>query len=535
MENSVLSLVPPILALVMVLLTRRVLISLGAGIFVGALMLSYADLPAGSSLWEGILSSITSSIVMIYEIVKGLIITDGALNTWNMYIIFFLFLLGMITSLISLSGGSRAFGEWAMKRVKTRAGAQLVAVILGLIIFIDDYFNSLAVGNVSRPITDRHHVPRAKLAYIIDSTSAPVCVISPISSWGAYIMSIIGGIFVTLQVTGISALGAFLKMIPMNFYAIFTLLLVFASIFFNLNLGKMREHEERAILHHQLVDPSKGKVPGQSDVIESKNGKVRDLVLPIIVLIVATVSFMFVTGANATEGEATLLKIFENTDVSASLLYGGLAALAITLLLAFMKRMPTAQIVGGIGSGIKSMVPAISILFFAWTIIEIIGQVGTGVYLAHLIDGRMNVAFLPVLLFVISSFMSLATGTSWGTFGVMLGIAANIVSVVDMNMLLPAMASVLAGSVFGDHCSPISDTTILSSTGAGSHHIDHVLTQLPYAVTAGLLSVVGYLILGFTGSTLLSLGVALILLALFIYMVKVREKVLLAKTASSEN
>ncbi|RBW71278.1 Na+/H+ antiporter NhaC family protein [Bacillus taeanensis] len=507
MEHSALSLIPPILALIMVMVTRKVLLSLGIGIIVGALMINQY--------------SVGDSALQIYEIVKGIIISDGSLNTWNIYIIFFLLLLGMITSLISMAGGSRAFGEWAMKRVKTRVGAQLITILLGIIIFIDDYFNSLAVGNVSRPLTDRHRVSRAKLAYLIDSTAAPICIISPISSWGAYIIAIIGGLLATHGVTEISALSAFMTMIPMNLYAIIAMILVVAAALYNINLGSMKTHEERAVKTGEVLDPQKGEVPGEtSDLPESSNGKVRDLVLPILALIAATVAFMMITGAQNTEGTATILSIFENTDVAASLLYGGLVGLAVTIVIFLTKGMSAGSFGKGLWSGIKSMLPAIYILFFAWTLIEIISGLGTGKYLAGLVNEHINIAYLPFLLFIIAGFMAFATGTSWGTFGIMLPIAADIAAAADITMLLPVMAAVLAGSVFGDHCSPISDTTILSSTGAGSHHIDHVMTQLPYTAAAAVISAIGYLVLGFTGSVLAALLSALVLLTIFIFITK---------------
>lgn len=242
-ENSIYSLIPPVLAILMVVLTRRVLISLGAGIVAGALLLH--DFNIGATLKE------------IGTIVKGHFVSDGALNEWNVYILLFLLILGMMTSIISLAGGSRAFGEWAISRVKTRRGAQLLTVVFGLVIFIDDYFNSLAVGNVSRPITDRHRISRAKLAYYLDSTAAPVCVISPVSSWGAYIIGIIGTIFATHEITNMSAFSAFIQMIPMNFYAVFALILVFAVAYFQLDFGPMRKHEEHAFATGEVIDPEK--------------------------------------------------------------------------------------------------------------------------------------------------------------------------------------------------------------------------------------------------------------------------------------
>ncbi len=504
MENTIYSLIPPLLALLMVALTRRVLLSLGTGIVVGALMLNNFD--------------IVASGMKIFEILRSLFVVQndaGAweVNTWNVFILLFLLLLGIMTSLIAIAGGSRAFGEWAIKRVKTRVGAQILTIVLGIIIFIDDYFNSLAVGNVSRPLTDRHRISRAKLAYYIDSTAAPVCVISPVSSWGAYIIGLIGSILATHEVADYGALEAFIRMIPMNIYALAALLLVFATALFNINLFSMKTHEERAINEGQVLDPDNKAVPGeQTGLPESDRGKVGDLIWPIIALIVGTVAAMLYTGAQATDGDVTLLSMFENTDVAKSLVYGGLFGLAVTVVLFLMKQLPGKHFGIGIWKGIQSMLPAIYILIFAWVIVAIIDEIGTGKYLAGIVDGNINLAFLPVLLFLIAGIMAFATGTSWGTFGVMLPIAGEIAAATDITYLLPVLAAVLAGSVFGDHCSPISDTTILSSTGAGSNHIDHVMTQLPYAILAAIISSIGFLILGFTQSIALSLVISIALM-----------------------
>ncbi|WP_209125038.1 Na+/H+ antiporter NhaC family protein [Alkalihalobacillus sp. BA299] len=487
MEVSMMSLIPPVLALVMVILTRRVLISLGAGIVVGALLLNGFD-PI-------------SAVAQIFSILTAIFYVDGAINDWELNIIFFLLLLGMLASLVALSGGSRAFGEWALKRVKTRIGAQLVTVILGIIIFIDDYFNSLTVGNVSRPLTDRHRISRAKLAYLVDSTAAPMCVISPISSWGAFIITIIAGVLATHSVTQYEALQAFLLIVPMNYYALFAVFLVLAVAWFKLDFGPMKKHETLAIETGEVVDKSKGTPPGENmDVQPVDNGKVIDLVLPIVTLIVGTILFMVITGIQGTDGTASILEIFENTDVAAALVYGGLLGLAVAIIFTLMKKVSVKDFGVGLWAGIKSMLPAIYILIFAWTIIEIIGELGTGEYLATLIDGSIPVALLPVIIFIVAGAMAFSTGTSWGTFGMLLPIAGDIAATLDITMILPMLAAVLAGAIFGDHCSPISDTTILSSTGAGSHHIDHVITQLPYALVVAAISIVGFLVLGFTGS-----------------------------------
>lgn len=510
MENTIFSLLPPFLAIIMVVVTRRVLLSLGAGIVAAAILL--AEFNFGKT------------VSILGDAVKGVFIADGELNTYSLYIILFLLLLGIITAFISISGGSRAFGEWAMKRVKTRVGAQLVGAFLGMIIFIDDYFNALAVGQITRPITDRQRVSRAKLAYIIDSTSAPVCVVSPISSWGAYIIALIGTILAAHGVTEYTAFSAFIQMAPMNFYAIAALTMVFIVALRNVELGPMKIHEERAI-NEGIVFPQDKPVPGElkDDLPTSSKGTVGDLVWPIVALVAGTVGAMLWTGLGAISGEATIFKILENTDVTKSLVTGGLLGLAVAVIL-FIRQSVVLKGVNpnvfgkGVLEGIKAMLPAIYILVFAWVIVDLIGRLETGAYLAGIVEqSNMDISFLPFLLFLVAGIMAFSTGTSWGSFGILLPIAGDIAAAADISIMLPAMAAVLAGAVFGDHCSPISDTTILSSTGAGSNHMDHVMTQLPYALISAAISAVGFLILGFTGSTILSLLAVLVLLGAFAF------------------
>lgn len=503
MTNTIFSLIPPFIALLMVILTRKVLLSLGVGTLSAAFIL--ADL------------NISETVKIIYEAVVGIFVSEGALNTWNVYIIIFLLLLGVITAFISITGGSRAFGDWAMKRVKTRAGAQLVGAILGMVIFIDDYFNALAVGQITRPITDRQKVSRAKLAYIIDSTSAPVCVVSPISSWGAYIIALIGSILATHQITEYTPFSAFIQMIPMNLYVWVTIIVIFFVIFREMNIGQMKVHEDRAVLTGEVFDPKK-TIPGElkEDLPISKKGTVGDLVWPIIALVVGTVGTMFWTGSQAVEGEASVLAIFENTDVPTSLLYGGLLGFVIAAISFLRQAIIKKDVSGsafflGVKEGMKSMLPAVYILLFAWVFSGLIGQLETGTYLAGLVENSsINTAFIPFILFAVTGIMAFATGTSWGSFGILLPIAGDIAVATDVSLLLPAMAAVLAGAVFGDHCSPISDTTILSSTGAGSNHMDHVLTQLPYALISAGVAAIGYLVIGLTGSMIWALSIVLI-------------------------
>ncbi|WP_085991463.1 Na+/H+ antiporter NhaC family protein [Oceanobacillus senegalensis] len=500
MEGTFYSLIPAILMLVLVLLTRKVLLSLGAGIIIGALFIHDFN----------IIGSIQEIWTVFYEI----FISDGGLNTGNLLLLGFLILLGIMTAFLQASGGSRTFGEWMKQRVKTRKGAQLMTGVLGILIFIDDYFNSLAVGQIARPLTDRHQISRAKLAYIVDSTSAPITVISPISSWGAYIIGILGGMFAANGINDLQPLEAFIQMIPLNFYAISAVVLVFLVAYLKIDIGPMRKHEDRAIETGELLDPNQNKVPGDlSDEFEGHpKGKVYHLLIPILVLVIGTVISMVVTGANGSEYDVTLLSIFANTNVNLSLFIGGVAAVAMSFIFHIGQSAPKSNLFKILLEGSKTMLPAIYILILAWMIGSIIGTLETGEYLAQLFN-EMHVgsAMLPILFFIIAGFMALATGTSWGTFGIMLPIAAEVAAVTDIDMLLPSLAAVLAGSVFGDHCTPISDTTILSSTGAGANLMDHVITQLPYATIAATVAMLGYLLVGFTNQVLLSFALSIIL------------------------
>ncbi|MFD2924955.1 Na+/H+ antiporter NhaC family protein [Halobacillus naozhouensis] len=511
--NSVFSLIPPLLAIIMVIVTRRVLLSLGIGIFLGALMLQQFD-------FAGAVAKIFNTVRDIFVAMNE---SAWEFNTWNLFILLFLLILGIMTAFISMAGGTRAFGNWAIHRVKSRKGAKLLTVFLGLIVFIDDYFNSLAVGQVSRPLTDRHRISRAKLAYFLDSTAAPVCVISPISSWGAYIIGLIGTVLATHQVAEYSAFTGFLYMIPMNLYAVVAILLVIATAWFNINFGLMRSHEDRAV----GMDEGLGNEENQdvlTNLPESHQGKVGDLIWPIIALLVGTVGAMVYTGYQAVAAtgiNVTILAIFENTAVAKSLVYGGLAGLIVTLLVFLPKGFSFKDWMLGFKSGIQSMLPAIYILITAWTITTIISQLETGAYLAGLVqEWNIPLGLLPALVFILAAFMAFSTGTSWGTFGLMLPIAGQIAANTDVSYMLPMLAAVLAGSVLGDHCSPISDTTILSSTGAGCDHMDHVNTQLPYAIIAGAIATIGYLVLGFTGSIILGCAASILLLVVFVWYMK---------------
>ena len=513
------SILPPLIAIVMVLATKRVLLSLGSGILTAALLVaSFAPVETVKNLWSALTVSFWA---------------DGELNTYNIFIMVFVLFLGIITAFVSLSGGSRAFADWAVRHIKTRRGAKVLTVFLGLLIFVDDYFNSLAVGQVSRPITDKHRISRAKLAYFIDSTSAPVCVVSPISSWGAFLIGQLALILGTTTAVNYSPLSAFIMMAPMNFYVIATLAMVFFFAWTNIDFFSMKKHEEIAQKTGQLFDPKK-EIPGQlkEDFPEHNYGRVVDLVAPILTLVAATLAMMVWTGYQAAQ-TANIWAIFENTDVPLSLFTGGLIGtlLAAVLYIMQMGRNETAsyRLVGkALSTGVKAMMPAILILLLAWSLTYLIDILETGPFLSTVVEkSNVPVNFLPVIMFILAGLMAFSTGTSWGSFGILLPIAGTIMINAEPELLLPALSAVLAGAVFGDHCSPISDTTILSSTGAGSNHLDHVATQLPYALIAAAIASFGYIILGLTGSVWVGLiGVILSIVVLFtIWTVKSRRQI----------
>ncbi|PKG58457.1 Na+/H+ antiporter [Shewanella sp. Choline-02u-19] len=511
--DSALSLLPPVVAIVLAMLTRRVLLSLGVGILLGALLLTDFS-AANTAQYVG-----TKVMSLVWD--------DGALNSWNLYIIGFLIVLGMITALITVSGSARAFAEWARKHIRNKRDAKLLTMFLGCVVFIDDYFNSLVVGSVARPLTDRYYISRSKLAYLLDSTAAPICVISPVSSWGAYIIALIGGILTAHGFTDTGHLSTFVQMIPMNFYAIFALLLLLCVALMGLDIGPMRQHELNA-QKGSLYDESKGLPPGASSGLpEADTGKIIGLFLPITVLVFATFYFMVSSGGDALAAKNetfSLIGAFENTDVGSSLFFGALIGLAVTLALIIYQGVDKKMIVKGLVEGIKSMLPAIYILVFAWTISGVIGQLETGKYMASLATGNIPFAMLPAVLFILAGLTAFSTGTSWGTFGIMLPIAADMAMGSHTSMMLPMLAAVLAGAVFGDHCSPISDTTILSSTGANCHHIDHVMTQLPYALIVAGISLGGYIVLGFTESVYAGLLTCSVLFVISVIILRIKSR-----------
>lgn len=488
MTGTIYSLIPPILVIVCVLISKKVIPSITIGIVSSALLIHNFNILDA-------ISSIVTVFVHIFYV-------DGAVNISNIYLIGFLIILGILTSFIARMGGTHAFAKWSHQHVKNKYAAQLLAFFLGILIFIDDYFNALTVGEISRPLIDQHKVSREKLAYIIDSTSAPVCVISPISSWGAYIIAMLTTIFATYQIKDAPFIG-FFKIIPFNFYAIFSLLSVAAVILLDINIGKMKYREEA----HTVEEES------------NESGRPSDLLVPIGTLIIVTLFMIFFTGYLECK-QFDFMEMLKMSNTYLSLLIGSVVSLGITL--NRFRKTNITDYVHPLKNGVRSMMPAVSILIFAWALIELISDIGTGTYLSSLFASmNINSVYLPFILFVISGFMALATGTSWGTFGVMLPIGAQMAIHLNPELFMICLGAVLSGSVFGDHCSPISDTTILSSTGAKCHHINHVTTQMPYAISSAIVSSVGFLVAGFTGSMFISIIIASIAFIIMISILKI--------------
>ncbi len=499
----ILTLVPPILAIALVIGTKKVIPSLAAGVVAAAFLV--AD------------GAIVETVKKVWAAFSQIFWSEGAPNSYYILILVFLLTLGIITSLVLMSGGTQAFSEWAMTKIKSRRGAQVLAAALGTAIFVDDYFNALAVGQVARPVSDRQRVSRAKLAYLIDSSSAPVAVLAPFSSWGASIIGIMGPIVAAVGIQ-VSDAGAFLRSAGMNYYAIAALLLLWITVVFEIDFGAMRREETRAVSRGDLYDPE-DQIPGQltDSLPRHEPGAMRALIVPFVVLVVGVIAGIFLTGYQAS-GSASVLDMMANTDVALSLNIGGAAGLVVAAYyyFRFTHADPTFEaktFVKGVWEGARSMLPAIEILLFAWMLGSLISELGTGDYLGSLVvSANVSAQWLVPLLFLVAGAMAFSTGTSWGSFGILLPIAGEIMGAVPegAQWLLPSFGAVLAGAVWGDHCSPISDTTILSSTGAGCNHITHVNTQLPYALLGATGSLLGYVVFSATGSGIGGLAVMIV-------------------------
>ena len=491
------SLVPPLVAIVLALITKEVYSSLFVGILVGALFYS------GFS-FEGTITHIVSG---------GLISVLS--DSYNVGILIFLVILGAMVALMNRAGGSAAFGEWASKHIKSRVGAQLATIALGVLIFIDDYFNCLTVGSVMRPVTDKHNVSRAKLAYLIDATAAPICIIAPISSWAAAVSS---------HVDEGKGLEVFIKAIPYNFYAILTIVMMIAIVVMKKDFGPMKKHEKNA-LNGDLFTTGERAYDGKEEARGNSKGKVIDLVLPIVILIASCVVGMIYTGGFF-EG-ASFIDAFSNCDASVGLVLGSLFALVLTIIIYLIRRvLKFSDCMSCIPDGFKAMVPAIMILTFAWTLKAMTDSLGAKEFVDATVRGFAGdfMAFLPAIIFVIGCVMAFATGTSWGTFGILIPIVIAVFGDGNPELMIIGISACMAGAVCGDHCSPISDTTIMASAGGQCDHVNHVSTQLPYAITVAAVSFVTYIVAGFTKSAWISLPVGIVLLFVVLFVLGKMDK-----------
>ena len=489
-KNTVWALTPPIMAISLALITKEVYSSLFLGILSGALLNAGFD-PVG-----GLEQLFPKGIMTVLA------------DKWNVGILVFLVVLGTMVQLMNRAGGSAAFGTWASKRIRSRAGAQLSTMLLGCVIFIDDYFNCLTVGSVMRPVTDKHKISRAKLAYLIDSTAAPICIIAPISSWAAAVAGF---------VKGANGISIFIQSIPFNFYALLTLLMMVVIILLKLDYGPMAQYEKRAQGDDFILTNSAAQVDGQK---EEHVGHVSDLVIPVVFLIVGCVIGMIYTGGFFSG--KNFIEAFAASNASVGLVMGSSVALVITIAYYLVRQSLTfAECMECLPEGFRQMVPAMLILTFAWTLKSMTDSLGAATFVAGLVEhsaaGLMG--FLPAIIFLVAVGLAFASGTSWGTFGILIPIVVSCFQEVDPQLMIISISACMAGAVCGDHCSPISDTTIMSSAGAQCVHLDHVSTQLPYALTAATVSFFTFLVAGFTKSALISLVfgiVALLLLLLFI-------------------
>lgn len=502
--GSMWSLLPPIIAIGLALITKEVYSSLFIGVLSGGIIYTIA---MGTG-FEGIFSTVVSD---------GLI--ANVTNTYNAGILIFLVVLGAIVVLMNKAGGSRAYGEWAARHIKSRAGASLSTFVLGVLIFVDDYFNCLTVGSVMRPVTDKHKISRSKLAYLIDATAAPVCIISPISSWAAAVSG---------TVDGVNGIQLFISTIPYNLYALLTLIMVIYISVSNVDYGPMRTHEINA-LHGDLFT-TRSTVYDKDDEPTHTRGRVIDLILPVVILILFCVIGMLYTGGLFSG--VGLIDAFADCDASYGLSLGSIGALIVIMIYFMLRRvLKFTECMSSIVAGFKQMVPAILILVLAWTLKTITNSLGAGEFVKIIVENATAVQILlPFLLFIVAVGLAFATGTSWGTFGILIPIVtsvfsdqlANVSETGIPSMVIICISACLAGAVCGDHCSPISDTTIMASTGAQCDHVNHVSTQLPYAMTVAGVSALGYILSGFVQNVFVVLGVSAALMVAVLFLIKIK-------------
>ncbi len=504
--SSMWSLLPPIIAIVLALITKEVYSSLFVGIVVGGLL--YAE-----GNFEGTITHVFSD---------GFV--ANVADSYNMGIIIFLIVLGAMVAMMNKAGGSAAFGRWAKKHIKSRVGAQLATVLFGCMIFIDDYFNCLTVGSVMRPVTDSHNVSRAKLAYLIDATAAPVCIIAPVSSWAAAV----AGFVAEEEVSGFQL---FLNAIPYNFYAILTIVMMVVITVMKFDYGKMRIHEQNA-LNGDLFTSDEESFKESSDSNANPKGRVFDLIIPVVILIIACVIGLIYSGGffdSTSSSYKNIVDAFSGADASVGLLYGSFCTLIITVIYFMIRRVVSFKdCMASIPEGFKAMVPAIMILACAWTLKAMTDSLGAKEFIAGIVESTAGSfeKFLPAVIFLIAIGLSFATGTSWGTFGILIPLVLNVFPYSSGPISVIAISACMAGAVCGDHCSPISDTTIMASAGSQSNHINHVSTQLPYAMTVAGVSFVTYIIAGFVQNAFISLliGIALMVGTLLVIKAVVKKK-----------
>ena len=488
------ALLPPLVAIVLALSTKEVYSSLFVGIVVGALIYS-------GFKFEG-------TVTQIFEggIIK--VLSDS----YNVGILIFLVILGSVVCMMNKAGGSAAFGRWASKKIHTRVGAELAAIILGILIFIDDYFNCLTVGSVMRPVTDRHHVSRAKFAYLIDATAAPVCIIAPISSWAAAVSGF---------VEGQDGLAIFVRTIPYNFYAILTIVMMVGMVLMKTEFGAMRTHEINALNGDLYTTSARPYENATDDETPNPRGKVIDLVIPIVMLVICCVISMIYTGGFFSGTD--FVTAFSQSDASTGLAMGSAFGLVFAIIFYMIRRVVNFRdCMGCIPEGFKAMVPAIMILTFAWTLKAMTDSLGAAVFVEEAmrsVAGGIEV-ILPAIIFLVGCGLAFATGTSWGTFGILIPIVVAVFEKSSPEMMIISMSACMAGAVCGDHCSPISDTTIMASAGAQCDHVTHVSTQLPYAILAAAVSFVTYIVAGFVKTAWIALPVGIVLMLIVLFVIK---------------
>lgn len=488
------ALLPPLVAIILALITKEVYSSLFVGIVVGALLYS-------GFKFEG-------TVTQIFEggIIK--VLSDS----YNVGILIFLVILGSVVCMMNKAGGSAAFGRWASKKIHTRVGAELAAIILGVLIFIDDYFNCLTVGSVMRPVTDRHHVSRAKFAYLIDATAAPVCIIAPISSWAAAVSGF---------VEGQDGLAIFVRTIPYNFYAILTIVMMVGMVLMKTEFGAMRIHEINALNGDLYTTSARPYENATDDETPNPRGKVIDLVIPIVVLVICCVISMIYTGGFFSGTD--FVTAFSQSDASTGLAMGSAFGLVFAIIFYMIRRVINFRdCMGCIPEGFKAMVPAIMILTFAWTLKAMTDSLGAAVFVEEAmrsVAGGIEV-ILPAIIFLVGCGLAFATGTSWGTFGILIPIVVAVFEKSSPEMMIISMSACMAGAVCGDHCSPISDTTIMASAGAQCDHVTHVSTQLPYAILAAAVSFVTYIVAGFVKTAWIALPVGIVLMLIVLFVIK---------------